>query len=117
MRLPRSPRVITVSVAAAFLSLGGVAVAATATSGADPVGPDATGHALFGLCTAYVASEQAHPINLRAVPFVNLANAAVAAGYTADDAGVREYCAADGSPATTQPPASTDPTVPVDGGV
>lgn len=103
MRLPRSPHALTVAVVAGALSIGAAAFAATSTSGADPVRPVLPGHALFGLCTAYVASEQAHPINLSAVPFVNLLEAARTAGYddATDDAAVRAYCGAGGAPQTT----------------
>ncbi len=102
MRPARVSRFVIVSVTAGFLSLGVAAFASTATSGADPVGPDPMGPAQHGLCTAFVASVQAHPTNIdAAISFRNLRRAAVAAGYTADEPGVMAFCGAHGAPETT----------------
>jgi hypothetical protein len=51
-----------------------------------PVGPDVTGPAQFGLCTAWSASGK--PKNPGAIAFKNLSDAATAAGQT-----VEEFCA------------------------
>ena len=94
----RTARILTVAAtAAALVSLGATAFAAPrATSGGTPVGPDATGPANVGLCTAYFASTQAHPTNLRAVAFQNLIAAAAGSGQT-----VAEYCGATSTIDTT----------------
>jgi hypothetical protein len=52
---------------------------ASAQGSGDPVGPDATGPAMFGLCTAWAATQSQGGINgqeLGAVAFLNLWNAA-----------------------------------------
>jgi hypothetical protein len=58
------------------------------------VGPDATGPAKKGLCTAYFAND--HGKNLDAVAFRNLTDAATAAGQT-----VEEFCAPKSDTTTT----------------
>jgi hypothetical protein len=71
----------------------------SATDATDPpnagaVGPDATGPAKQGLCTAYFAND--HGKNLDAVSFRNLTEAATTAGQT-----VEEFCAATSDTTTT----------------
>lgn len=80
-------RLVTFAATASiFLSLGASAFAAVPASAQVPVGPDATGPAKFGLCTAYFASAQAQPTNLGAVAFKNLSAAAVKANSPTVDA-------------------------------
>ncbi len=58
------------------------------THSATPVGPDATGHAAYGLCTAYAHLKADGSARQKAVAFRNLATAADGA------ANVTAYCAA-----------------------
>jgi hypothetical protein len=66
----------------------------TTKAAAGAVGPDATGPAKKGLCTAYFAND--HGKNLDAVAFRNLTDAAAAAGQT-----VEEFCAPKSDTTTT----------------
>ena len=65
------------------------------THSATPVGPDATGHAAYGLCTAYAHLKADGSARQKAVAFRNLATAAGGA------ANVTAYCAAVAHPGTT----------------
>jgi hypothetical protein len=67
------------------------------THSAAPVGPDATGHAAYGLCTAYAHLKADGSARQKAVAFRNLATAAGGA------ANVTAYCAAVAHPGTTPP--------------
>jgi hypothetical protein len=81
-----------------------------ATPTATPVGPDATGSAMYGLCTAWAASS-VHGNAMDAVAFRNLATAAGGADNIA------AFCAAvtpPGAP-TTHPGNTTHPTGPPTG--
>ena len=69
-----------------------VATTVTTTKG---VGPDVTGPAKDGLCTAYLASEAGNGKNMDAVAFRNLAAAAATAGQTID-----AFCGAPSTPTT-----------------
>lgn len=62
---------------------------------ATPVGPDASGHAAFGLCTAYAHLKANGSAKQKAVAFRNLAAAAGGA------ANVTAYCAGVAHPGTT----------------
>jgi hypothetical protein len=64
---------------------------------ATPVGPDATGHAAYGLCTAYAHLKADGSAKQKAVAFRNLATAAGGA------ANVTAYCAKVAHPGTTPP--------------
>ncbi len=105
--MPRTARILTVTAAAVtFLSIGTAAFAAPVDRSRS-VGPDASGPAKFGLCTAYEASTPAHPTNLSAIAFTNLAAAAAATGKSvADFCGVTLADEGDtsGSTTTTAPP-------------
>jgi hypothetical protein len=63
------------------------APAATADNSPSPVGPDATGHAAYGLCTAWAQAKADGTRKQKAVAFRNLAAAAGGAGKVA------AYCA------------------------
>ncbi|HYZ51959.1 MAG TPA: hypothetical protein VE733_00400 [Streptosporangiaceae bacterium] len=65
------------------------------TRPATPVGPDATGHAAYGLCTAYAHLKAHGNATQKAVAFRNLATAAGGA------ANVTAYCAKAAHPGTT----------------
>jgi PT repeat len=65
------------------------------THTATPVGPDATGHAAFGLCTAFAHLKVDGSARQKAVAFRNLATAAGGA------ANVTAFCAAVAHPGTT----------------
>jgi hypothetical protein len=79
------------------------------TPSATPVGPDATGNAMYGLCTAWAASS-VHGNAMNAVAFRNLATAAGGADN------IPAFCAAvtPPGPPTTHPggPNTTHPTGP-----
>jgi hypothetical protein len=62
---------------------------------ATPAGPDATGHAAYGLCTAYAHLKADGSASQKTVAFRNLATAAGGA------ANVTAYCAAVAHPGTT----------------
>ena len=68
---------------------------AQATHAATPVGPDATGHAAYGLCTAYAHLKADGSAKKKAVAFRNLVTAAGGA------ANVTAYCAKVAHPGTT----------------
>ena len=72
-----------------------------------PVGPDATGHPRFGLCTAYLHGKEHGNAAVKSVAFRNLEKAAGGA------ANVRSYCAGVLHPGASQdhgePPASQKP--------
>jgi hypothetical protein len=70
--------------------------ASPAPSGS-PVGPDATGHAAFGLCTAFAHLKAHGSAQQKAVAFRNLATAAGGA------ANVTAFCAGITHPGTTPP--------------
>ena len=73
-------------------------------SSAAPVGPDATGHAAYGLCTAYAHLKAHGSAKQKAVAFRNLATAAGgAANVTAYCAGIAHPGTAPSDPPTSQP--------------
>jgi hypothetical protein len=76
------------------------APAARPTPSATPVGPRATGHAAYGLCTAYSHMKAHGSAGQKAVAFRNLAAAA------GGPANVAAYCAGVTHPGTTPPGAS-----------
>ena len=110
---------LAAAIGVAAVTLGGGAVAAAAYTGAlpasmqkfahdmigapavrptpsgSPVGPDATGHAAYGLCTAYTHLKAHGSAQQKAVAFRNLATAAGGA------ANVTAYCAGIAHPGTT----------------
>jgi hypothetical protein len=69
----------------------------------ESIGPDATGPAAAGLCTAWHKGKD-RGARLDAPPFVNLAAAAAAQGLTTD-----EYCAEVLEARTAPPPGATAP--------
>ncbi len=68
---------------------------ASPASSATPVGPDASGHAAYGLCTAYAHLKANGSASQKAVAFRNLATAAGGA------ANVTAYCAGVAHPGAT----------------
>lgn len=105
----RTTRIVTLAATATvFASLSASAFAAAPASHA-PVGPNATGPARFGLCTAYAASATAHPSNLSAIAFTNLLAAAQEAGQT-----IEAFCAT-GTTDTTATPDTTSTTSTITG--
>lgn len=76
----------------------------TGTSTATPVGPDATGPAAFGLCTAWSHHQSSPGASKDAVAFKNLATAAGGAGNIA------AYCATVPHPGATAHPKPTNHT-------
>jgi hypothetical protein len=85
---------------------------------ASPAGPDATGHAAYGLCTAWAHANEHGTAKQKAVAFRNLARAAGGAGNVAAYCGTVPHPGASHShPAgkpTSQPtgPPSSHPTGP-----
>jgi hypothetical protein len=72
------------------------------TSSATPVGPDATGHAAFGLCTAYAHAKAHGDAASASIAFRNLATAAGGADQ------IGAYCATVARPGSSA--AETHPT-------
>ncbi len=70
---------------------------------ASPVGPDATGHPAYGLCTAWAHAKAQGTHKQQATAFRNLANAAGGA------ANVTAFCAAVAHPGSTAHPTSSPP--------
>jgi hypothetical protein len=63
------------------------------TTAATPVGPDATGPAAFGLCTAWSHAKDSGNAAEKSIAFHNLATAATAAGaHSVTAAGIDTYC-------------------------
>ena len=71
---------------------------------AAPIGPDPTGPADHGLCTAYLASTDQPGQRLDAVAFQDLTEAAIEAGQSVDD-----FCADVSDAAPTASPSATAP--------
>ena len=67
-----------------------------------PVGPDATGPAAFGLCTAFATSKSHEGANQHSVAYQSLLSAATAAGQT-----VEGYCATIPHPGSKPSPTAT----------
>jgi hypothetical protein len=65
-----------------------------------PVGPNAAGHAAYGLCTAYAHASEHRKAARKSVAFRNLVKAAGGAGEVA------AYCAAVPHPGASQSPSS-----------
>lgn len=75
-----------------------------------PAGPDATGPAAFGLCTAWTHAKEHGTTKQKAVAFRNLAQAAGGAGNVADYCGTVPHPGASHSRSTGKP--SSHPTPP-----